>query len=68
MADATTITVRWADGSVVKQVSHMTPSEALQGPGDVSVYVGDADSEHRIFIPRRVLIGMLRALEGSDNG
>jgi hypothetical protein len=68
MDDIRTLTIRWADGSQVKSVTHAVPGDALQTHADVTLRICDAEIEHHIFIPRRVLIGMLRALEGSNNG
>ena len=68
MADAHTLTIRWAEGPRMKSVSHAVPGDALQTHADVTLRICDAEIEHHIFIPRRVLIGMLRALEGSNNG
>lgn len=64
MDDIRTLTIRWADGPRIKGISHAVPTDAPLGYGDVTVYIRGNDTEERIFIPRRALIGMLRALEG----
>lgn len=68
MDDIRTLNLRWADGPRIKGISHAVPADAPLGYGDVTVYIRGGDTEHHIVIPRRALIGMLRALEGSNNG
>lgn len=71
MVDISVITIRWINADQTKQVAHAVSSreqDYLSPGAGVMVRVDDGDTAARIVLPRRVLIGMLRALEGSNNG